>query len=103
MKRRFKDAFGASPHAHKKDGNSIISPEANLPQPTWCCVTADISVRRVLVASVCTHSLCIVGLHLVDKGASDIGSNDSLLLESVKAASVGAAGALYAEYLKDPR
>ena len=70
-----------------------------LPRPPWACLSHELGPARLLAAVVCTHSLAVVSLQVVDKALSA----SAPAMATLQSSAVAAATALFAAHLRDAR
>lgn len=99
MKRRLGDCTGSDGGGGRPAGSSQYPAEA-LPQPllSWTCprwafLLQELSPSRFVAASVCTDSLALVSLQVVDRAISA----SAMGMEVLKSSAVSSATALFAE------
>jgi hypothetical protein len=70
-----------------------------LPRPSWACLAQELGPARLLAAVVCTHTLAVVSLQVVDKALSA----SAPAMATLQSSAVAAATALFAAHLREAR
>ncbi len=98
-------------HCMYEEGSSHLTKESTsrcaeplysapaLPRPSWACLAQELGPARLLAAVVCTHTLAVVSLQVVDKALSA----SAPAMATLQSSAVAAATALFAAHLREAR